>query len=1182
MDKEEYRLRTDEMKALIKEGRYPEAARIADSIDWRRVKNTRMLCLVGDLYKKTGHFDKSRDVFLLVYEIDQYNESVVYSLCELSIKRDDFLAAIEYMKGYARLAPGSAGVYVLRYKLYEQQGVSCGERAELLEELKSVEFKPRWAYELVTLYNELGDEAGLISACDYIYDNITSKSDMKTHRFCVKALELKEKHTALTASQSEYLGAFRAAKAEEEARERAKLEAMEAERKRLIEEKRRFEEERAERARRRRQEREAKRQEKPGTDTIPLNINKNDIEEDPKNKAERSRRGENSANTGEADRIRIQESELSGEYETSRLERDIADGIKNILPDPDHSQTEFTEGNSPEIESGSNAGNVVNIRDMRTSHHSAVRHASRRYDSILSQGGDGQISLVLPEKELIEEQITGQISIDDIMERIKAIAKENKEARVEQIVHGRTDGMFKSFERKVKEGPQAEIDEMLGIGGRAFDVSAAAASAAAQTGAAVHSVIKPNAEKAAAVIAHPAAEGLRLAVKSVVVPEGSGLGEGEGAPVDIRKESRTSKAAAVDSVTKELPDLGDLVTESDNLKKSDEKKAPEGFKEDKGDKDEKETSESFKEDKSKKKLENVKASSEKSAFEETDTPEEEQGFGEGSAEDRKNAGLNKKNKKIDDTENPDDKDDIKEDAAEDTEESIKGGEDEGLDTKVSDSKDDSEHIEEDIIDNEDEESEENDDADHADVDEEDDRIVDKKAEVSSDKALNEDAAEKENDISEDDISEDSEEINSYDSEDEASSDRASQDIDEIDEKEMADLNKKEPEKEESGDEAPEAEEEKAEVSRNKGSKEDIANKENADSDEDKRVGEEPEEDNSEAEEESSEAAKEDGGEKESEATKEEKSSDKKESDKQKPKTEKENSSSPADETLPIEKHEEHAKEAQEHDALDFEYEPLSDEQIQERLSKLTEAEKQQYGYILHNHDIAGQIFIASDILAERSKYGVCVVGKDKNLTLDVAKGIVRTASRNYKSFTGKAAKISGSDLKAEKIPGFFKQLHNGALIITDAGSIRHDSAKALANAMNVNAKYTMVLLTGSDKSIRDMLNREWRLDKLFDMSVDTENIGGDDSLVAYGREYAREQEYSIDNLGILALHTRIEELQTFEHKPTPEDVKKIVDEAIEHSSKKGIGHLVEVISRKRYDDEDMIILREKDFLIDNR
>ena len=1137
MDKEEYRLRTDEMKALIKEGRYPEAARIADSIDWRRVKNTRMLCLVGDLYKKTGHFDKSRDVFLLVYEIDQYNESVVYSLCELSIKRDDFLAAIEYMKGYARLAPGSAGVYVLRYKLYEQQGVSCGERAELLEELKSVEFKPRWAYELVTLYNELGDEAGLISACDYIYDNITSKSDMKTHRFCVKALELKEKHTALTASQSEYLGAFRAAKAEEEARERAKLEAMEAERKRLIEEKRRFEEEKAERARRRRQEREAKRQEKPGTDTIPLNINKNDIEEDPKNKAERSRRGENSGNTGEADRIRIQESELSGEYETSRLERDIADGIKNILPDPDHSQTEFAEGNSPAIESGSNAGNVVNIRDMRTSHHSAVRHASRRYDSILSQGGDGQISLVLPEKELIEEQITGQISIDDIMERIKAIAKENKEARVEQIVHGRTDGMFKSFERKVKEGPQAEIDEMLGIGGRAFDVSAAAASAAAQTGAAVHSVIKPNAEKAAAVIAHPAAEGLRLAVKSVVVPEGSGLGEGEGAPVDIRKESRTSKAAAVDSVTKELPDLGDLVTESDNLKKSDEKKAP----------------------------------------------EEGQDFEENFAEeDRKNAGLNKKNKKTDNTENPDDKDDIKEDAAEDTEESIKGGEDEDLDTKVSDSKDDSEHIEEDSIDNEDEESEENDDADHADVDEEDDRIVDKKAEVSSDKALNEDAAGKENDISEDDISEDSEEINSYDSEDEASSDRASQDIDEIDEKEMADLNKKEPEKEESGDEAPEAEEEKAEVSRNKGSKEDIANKENADSDEDKRVEEEPEEDNSEAEEENSEAAKEDGGEKESEATKEEKASDKKESDKQKPKTEKENSSSPADETLPIEKHEEHAKEAQEHDALDFEYEPLSDEQIQERLSKLTEAEKQQYGYILHNHDIAGQIFIASDILAERSKYGVCVVGKDKNLTLDVAKGIVRTASRNYKSFTGKAAKISGSDLKAEKIPGFFKQLHNGALIITDAGSIRHDSAKALANAMNVNAKYTMVLLTGSDKSIRDMLNREWRLDKLFDMSVDTENIGGDDSLVAYGREYAREQEYSIDNLGILALHTRIEELQTFEHKPTPEDVKKIVDEAIEHSSKKGIGHLMEVISRKRYDDEDMIILREKDFLIDNR
>ena len=135
---------------------------------------------------------------------------------------------------------------------------------------------------------------------------------------------------------------------------------------------------------------------------------------------------------------------------------------------------------------------------------------------------------------------------------------------------------------------------------------------------------------------------------------------------------------------------------------------------------------------------------------------------------------------------------------------------------------------------------------------------------------------------------------------------------------------------------------------------------------------------------------------------------------------------------------------------------------------------------------------------------------------------------------------------------------------------------ALMRAMEENARFTMVVISDTDRNIRDLMNREPKLEELFKARVDVENAG-DDSLVAFGREYAREREYAIDNLGILALHTRIESLQTYDHKVTTEEVMNIVDGAIAHSRRRNFGHFVDVLTRKRYDDEDMIILREKDF-----
>ncbi|MBR5968867.1 MAG: hypothetical protein IK016_00825, partial [Lachnospiraceae bacterium] len=217
MDREEYRLRTDEIKSLVREQRFPEAARIADSIDWKKVKSARMLAMIGDLYKITGKFQKSRNAMLLAYDRDPSNPDVVYSLCELAIRLGDFIGAIEYMKEYVRLAPGESGRFVLQYKLYEAQGVGMDERAELLEQLKAQDYKPRWVYELAQLYAGMGDGQRAVAQCDEIYETLGQQSSRNAHKYVLKALELKRRFVPLDNVQEAYYNsAMAAARAYEE------------------------------------------------------------------------------------------------------------------------------------------------------------------------------------------------------------------------------------------------------------------------------------------------------------------------------------------------------------------------------------------------------------------------------------------------------------------------------------------------------------------------------------------------------------------------------------------------------------------------------------------------------------------------------------------------------------------------------------------------------------------------------------------------------------------------------------------------------------------------------------------------------------------------------------------------------------------------------------------------------
>lgn len=136
MDKYEYQVRADEIKALIAEGEYAEAVKIADTVDWRRVRSVMMLCTISDLYKINRRYQESKDILLLAYEKHPTGRLIVYSLCELAIKMEEYVQAIEYYKEFVQIAPKDTGRYVLQYRLYEAQDVSMEERIAVLEEFK--------------------------------------------------------------------------------------------------------------------------------------------------------------------------------------------------------------------------------------------------------------------------------------------------------------------------------------------------------------------------------------------------------------------------------------------------------------------------------------------------------------------------------------------------------------------------------------------------------------------------------------------------------------------------------------------------------------------------------------------------------------------------------------------------------------------------------------------------------------------------------------------------------------------------------------------------------------------------------------------------------------------------------------------------------------------------------------
>lgn len=521
LDKYEYKVRADEIKSLISQGEYAEAVKIADTIDWRRVKSVMMLCTISDLYKINRRYEDSRDILLLAYERHAGGRLIVYSLCELSIKLGEYVQALEYYKEFVQLAPKDSGRYVLQYKLYEAQEVSLEERIEVLEELKKRDYREKWAYELAYLYHRVGLASKCVEECDEM------TLWFGEGRYVLKALELKMLHEPLSEEQqikyeqmkqtggfiqSEYVADQQAIK-EEAGRETEEEEDNEFSLQQNI--------------------LTDNTKEMPAKEDIDIQVKTVDVSQYntinlQKELAESMKEFLDQNKTQDMpveetqqmletqiyEPVAVSESVPELKEEKSIVLRQDTDEMQLVTEEDLDGSTGREEASEAEAEMPAQSleeedsqevffGNTeeVNVQDVvseliqkngskspfapvneqikmqeqplpKASPNPAISNTGviktftkpSGYDNLLSQEYDGQISLVVPEEEKIEKQITGQLSIEDIMAEWEKMKQENERKRMEEIrkrVRQQTDTLFSDFDESTKSGLLEDLEKAM-------------------------------------------------------------------------------------------------------------------------------------------------------------------------------------------------------------------------------------------------------------------------------------------------------------------------------------------------------------------------------------------------------------------------------------------------------------------------------------------------------------------------------------------------------------------------------------------------------------------------------------------------------------------------------------------------------------------------------------------------
>jgi tetratricopeptide (TPR) repeat protein len=197
LDKYEYRVKTEQMLEYMEQKAYGKAMEIADTIDWRKVKNASMLCSVSEIYEQNEKYEKSRDVLFIAYDRTPGSRKIIYRLGILALKLGEPSEAMDCYEEFVSVAPKDPNQYILRYKILKAQNAPITQQIEVLEEFKKAEYIEKWAYELAKLY----DEAGMITEClEECDDLILWFSEGK---YVYQAMELKMKYKPLTPLQQE-------------------------------------------------------------------------------------------------------------------------------------------------------------------------------------------------------------------------------------------------------------------------------------------------------------------------------------------------------------------------------------------------------------------------------------------------------------------------------------------------------------------------------------------------------------------------------------------------------------------------------------------------------------------------------------------------------------------------------------------------------------------------------------------------------------------------------------------------------------------------------------------------------------------------------------------------------------------------------------------------------------------
>ena len=1075
MDKYEYRVKTEQMLDHLEKKEYQKAMDIAESIDWRRVKNASMLNTVSEIYEYNGEFKKGRDILFLAFDRAPGSRKIVYRLGTLALKIKDIREATDCYEEFVKLAPKDPNQYILKYKILRTQGAALSDQIAALEEFKKAEYIEKWAYELAKLYDEAGMTAECLEECD---DLILWFSEGK---YVYLAMELKMKYKPLTPLQQE------------------------------------------------------KYDSRPGAvkkQPEPVKQTESTLEEvDDENEYDEGSEEEVQESTVQRiDDAQVQE--IPPEPVPMQEEFEIPEEAAqaDVVPEEVVPEATATVEETPMYREEEPEASVETPEE----HTSAIKQVvtGATLEEALAQGVAVASGINIEEEAMKEREdeilANGQMMIDDILQKWEAKQKDHEEAIAKQKA--------KDEERLQKEREQARIRQEE----ERKEVERKAAEAEARRKA------EEEARRKAEEEARRKAE--EEAARKAAEEEARRKAEEEAA----------RKAAEEEARRKAEEEAARKAAEEEARRKAEEEAARKAAEEEARRKAEEEAARKAAEEEDRRKAEEARRAAEEEARRKAE--EEAARKVEEEAADEKESERNTQRIPDDivrlmeemESENEDSEDEIYEEELEDgpgmDEDFIEGIEDElaGLDMNGSSFEegdfDEGDFEEEDL---------EGEDFDEGDFEEE--------------------------DLEGEDFDEGDFEEEDFDEEDFDEADFEGEDLDE-EELEEADFD-------EDDDEADFEDIDDEETDFDEGDFEEDMDEEDFDEeeiedDEELDFGEDLEgEDFDEAdfEEEDLEGEDFDEGDFEEEDFDEEEIED-------------------------------------EDDTEELEIEEPSEEEIQARIKKskggvpfdtgfvvtgrydlsatseiglkagLTEEQKKLFSYFVPVRGMSEQIVevLDNDRRAQRegtSKTGnLLVIGRKGSgktvLAVDIVKAIQK--QRNLKQ--GKVAIVTGESLNKKELTNIIQKLRGGAIIIEHAGKLNSRTVKELNYLMEKKTGELLFVLEDQRKPLERLMTANPEFKKKFSSKLELP-VFINDELVTFGQTYAKENGYKLDEMGILALYSRIDVMQREDHAVSVAEVKEIMDEAIAHSQKANVKHLARRVFGKGTDDSDRIILKEEDFKI---